>query len=107
MSRTPLNDAIDLARAERESLRWVLLLALWHARPYGTSEQVLGRTCQDIPIRVTHDVVRAELDSLAKRGLVTVAKAGPVWHAELTAAGEDVVDFRTDAPAGIARPPRW
>jgi hypothetical protein len=107
MSNTPLNDAIDLARAERETLRWILLLALWHARPYGTTEYVLIRTAQDIPLRVTQDMVRRELESLALRGLVEIEHDQPVWNAKMTALGEDVVDHRAPAPAGIARPPKW
>lgn len=102
-----LEASIDVARAERETLRWVLLLALWYARPYGTTEHVLSRTAHDIPLAVTPDMIRCELDSLAKRGLVEVASDGPVWRASLTAAGEDVVDHRAPCPPGIARPKRW
>lgn len=97
---------VDLARAEREYLRWIILLALWHARPYGTTEGVILAACRDVPLRATADEVRRELHSLAVRGLVSVQE-GPVWHAQLTAAGEDVVDYRAEAPAGIARPARW
>ncbi|GIX17714.1 MAG: hypothetical protein KatS3mg119_1900 [Rhodothalassiaceae bacterium] len=102
-----MSHPIDMARAERETLRWVLLLALWHARPYGTSEYVLLRTAQDIPLRVTPDQVRRELKSLAGRGLVTIRQDAPLWHAEIMPAGEDVVEYRAPAPAGIARPPQW
>jgi len=107
MSNQPLHTAIDVGRAEREAIRWVLLLALWHSRPSGTSEYVLLRTCQDIQIRVTNDQIRSELVSLQKRGLVTVARTGPVWEAELTAEGEAVVDYRADCPVDVARPPKW
>ena len=100
-------DIVDLARAERESLRWILLLALWHARPYGTSEHVLLRTAHDIPLRVTLDMVRKELGHLQGRKLITLVENQPVWHAEITADGEDEVDFRAPVPPGIARPPKW
>lgn len=106
MSTDKLGHLIDHARAEREYLRWVILLALWHARPYGTTEGVILGACRDIPLRVTADELRRELDSLAKRGLVAVER-GALWSATLTALGEDVVDYRAEAPAGIARPPRW
>lgn len=106
MTADKLDALIDHARAEREYLRWVILLALWHARPYGAAEGVILGACRDIPLRVTTDEVRRELDSLAKRGLVEVTR-GALWSAQLTAAGEDVVDYRVDAPVGIARPPRW
>lgn len=106
MATDKLDTIIDHARAEREYLRWVILLALWHARPYGTTEGVILGACRDIPLRVTTDEVRRELDSLAKRGLVEIERDA-LWSATITAAGEDVVDYRADAPAGIARPPRW
>ncbi len=102
-----LGAVIDHARAEREYLRWIILLALWHARPYGATEGVILGACRDIQLRVTLDELRREMASLAKRGLVDMDDRSPVWSATLTAAGEDVVDYRADAPAGIARPPRW
>lgn len=101
-------DIVDIARAERETLRWVLLYALWHARPYGTSEYVLMRTAQDIPLVVTQDLVRRELDSLASRNLIIIQRDNqPLWQAKITALGEDVVEYREDSPKGIARPPKW
>lgn len=101
-------DVVDIARAERETLRWILLSALWYARPYGTSEYVLLRTAQDIPLIVTQDLVRREMDSLASRGLIAIERENqPLWHARITALGEDVVDFRAPVPPGIARPPKW
>lgn len=102
----PADNIIDTVRAEREYLRWVIMLALWHARPYGTTEGVVLGACRDIPLRVTSDEVRRELHSLEQRGLVRVVQ-GPVWQAELTAAGEDVVDYRAEVPPGIGRPARW
>ena len=102
-----IDAAIDVARAELEALRWVLLCALWHARPYGCSEYVLMRAAQDIPLRVTGDVIRAELDMLAELGLIRLASDQPMWWAKLLPAGVDVVQYRAPAPAGIARPPKW
>jgi hypothetical protein len=101
-----LGAVIDHARAEREYLRWILLLGLWHARPYGTTEGVLLSACRDIPLRATTDEVRRELHSLEQRGLLKIER-GALWSAVLSPQGEDVVDYRADAPAGIARPPRW
>lgn len=107
MTDKRLDALIDTARAEREFLRWVILSALWHARPYGTTEAVIMGACRDIPLRVTADQVRAELKSLAKRGLVDLIDGGPIWSAEITPDGEAVVDYRADCPPDIARPPRW
>lgn len=101
-------DIVDIARAERETLRWILLSALWYARPYGTSEHVLLRTAQDIPLIVNPDLVRREMNSLESRGLIAIERdKSPLWHAKITALGEDVVEYREDAPKGIARPPKW
>lgn len=101
-------DIVDIARSERETLRWILLYALWSARPYGTTEYVLIRTAQDIPLLVTQDLVRREMESLASRGMISIEKNNqPLWHARITALGEDVVEYREDAPKGIARPPKW
>lgn len=103
----PIGQAIDIARAERESLRWIILAALWHGRPYGVTETVLLLTARDIPLRATTDQVRAEMAHLEKRGLLSLGRDGPVWYAEISAEGEAVVDYRAPAPVGIARPERW
>lgn len=106
--KTPIDAALDLARAERETLRWVLLTALWHARPYGTTEHVLMLAANDAGLRATSVDVRAELDWLARHGLAEVECHGrPVWDVSITARGMDVYEHREDAPAGLARPPRW
>ncbi|MBF2055095.1 MAG: cytoplasmic protein [Candidatus Sericytochromatia bacterium] len=97
---------MDIARAERESLRWMILLALNHARPTGTTDHVLVRTAQDIYLTVTVDVIQRELDYLKGLGLVSVTRSddNPLWHASLTSAGVDVVEYRENAPKGVARP---
>ena len=105
--RNRIDATIDMARAEREALRWILLSALWYGRPYGATEHVLLMTARDVMLRSTADQVRAELCSLEKRGLVAIGKCGPVWWAELTADGESLVEYRADCPPDIARPPRW
>ncbi|PIQ25402.1 cytoplasmic protein [bacterium (Candidatus Blackallbacteria) CG13_big_fil_rev_8_21_14_2_50_49_14] len=100
-------DIMDIARAERETLRWIILSALWHARPYGCSEYLILRTAQDVPLRVTQDQVRQEMHYLKGRHLIEVNDNQPLWHATITPDGEDLVDYRSDCPAGIARPPKW
>lgn len=107
MTTRQIDTAIDIARAEREALRWLIVTALWHARPYGTREDVLLSCAHEIPIYATHDLVRRELGWLESHGLVQIIRNSPVWAAKLTALGEDVYDYRADAPAGLARPPRW
>jgi len=102
-----LDELIDHARAEREYLRWVILMALWHARPYGTVETVIIGACRDIHLRVTADQLRAEMVSLKKRGLIEIDDSGPIWSAQISPQGEAIVDYRSDCPPDIARPPRW
>ena len=97
----------DIARAEREHLRWIILSALWHGIPYGCNEHMLLRTAQDVPLRVTSDQVRRELTYLKGHGLASVNQNNPLWSAEITANGSDVVEYRADCPVGIARPPKW
>jgi len=99
--------AIDLPRAEREVLRWTLLLALWYARPYGADESLLLAAARDALLRTTEAQLRAELNSLKLRGLIHLHTDRPVWWAEISAEGEAVVEYRAEAPAGIARPPKW
>ncbi|MEW5885541.1 MAG: cytoplasmic protein [Pseudomonadota bacterium] len=99
--------AINLPRAEREVTRWTLLVALWHARPYGADEHLLLNAARDSLLRVTADMIRAELDSLEKRGLIALNRNAPIWWAQLAALGEDVVEYRAAAPVGVFRPPQW
>lgn len=107
MASDQISKAIDIERAEREALRWVLLTALWYARPYGALETLLLACAHDIPLRASAHDIRRELGWLETHGLVRLDQSGPVWSARLTALGEDVYDYRADAPAGLARPPRW
>lgn len=99
--------AIDIPRAEREVLRWTLLVGLWHARPYGADEVLLLNAARDALLRTTEAQLRAELGSLGKRGLIHLHSDRPVWWAEISADGEAVVEYRADAPPGVFRPPRW
>ena len=107
IERDRLAASIALPRAEREQLRWLLLVSLWHARPYGANEVLLLSVAADAQLRCTADMVRQELCALQNRALIALHKDGPVWSAQLTATGEDVVDYRTPAPAGVFRPAQW
>lgn len=98
---------VNTDRATREELRWILLRALWYARPLGCNENILRITAQDGSLPVTTLMIRQELNHLAGRDLVQLNNKLAVWHAELTPDGENLVDYRADCPPGIARPPQW
>jgi hypothetical protein len=93
----------------REYLRWVLLQSLYHARPVGANEDLLASVLHDLRLHdVTRTVLRQELDYLRGLGLVTITERdGVMWHALITPAGVDVVEYNADAPPGVARPPKY
>jgi len=98
----------DLAKIRREGMRWNLVNTLNKFRPYTTPEQRLTEVMQAIYPDSTMHEVRRELDYLADRGLVVVTgKNSPVWHAELTRDGVDVVEYTVDCDPGIARPVKY
>lgn len=100
-------DIVDIARAERENLRWVILLTLWNARPYGANEGILMRIVRDLALHITPDQIRQEMNYLKGRKLLELQSNQPVWSASILPDGEDLVDYRADCPEGIARPAKW
>lgn len=107
IERDRISAAIDIPRAEREVLRWTILVALWHARPYGADEVLLLNAARDALLRTTEAQLRAEMNSLKQRGLIHLHTDRPVWWAEISGQGEAVVEYREEAPVGVFRPPRW
>ena len=99
---------IDLEKAQREETRWRILVALNAGRPGKLSETVVFRVLHDASLPVSPNEVRRELDYLRDKGLLDLhGEDGPVWTAELTGAGVDVVEYSVAAPAGISRPKKW
>lgn len=96
------------AQAQRESLRWTILLALNYARPVGASETIVLRTVQDIPIHITSLELRKELDYLAGMGFIELRREDrETWYAKITPSGIDLVEYQTDCPPGIGRPKKY
>lgn len=99
---------IDIEKHKRESLRWLILETLNSARPIGASEGLILNVVNEIQGQVTHLELRRELDYLQDRELVGVTgKDSPIWHAELTRHGVDVVEYTVDCDPGIARPRKY
>ena len=101
-------NAIDIEKAQRESLRWLILTCLNAARPIGTSEAIILSAIQAVPLDMTMMELRRELTYLEDRQLITITgKGSPSWHAELNYHGIDVVEYTVDCHPGIARPKKW
>ena len=98
----------DPEKIRRETIRWTIVLALNHARPYGIAESVVHATLQAVYPDASALETRRELDYLADRKLVEIRKspAGP-WHAELTRYGVDLAEYTVDCLPGIARPAKY
>lgn len=101
-------DQIDIARVRREGMRWLLLLALYNARPSELVEAVLLSIAQAIHPDSTPIEIRRELDYLADRKLVELRKspAGP-WWGNLTRYGTDIVEYTVECEPGISRPQKY
>jgi hypothetical protein len=99
---------IDLQKTRREQIRWIVLLALNHARPYGCYESVVLATIQGVYPDGTALELRRELDYLADRRLVELRKEpSGSWWADVTRHGTDIVEYTTDCQPGIARPAKY
>ena len=98
----------DITRARRESLRWLLLVALNRSRPYTTSEQLLFDVARSVYPDATKLEVRQELDYLSDRRLTEITKQPSVlWFAFLTRVGIDIVEYTIPCETGIARPDKY
>lgn len=97
-----------MEKLRREQTRWVLLLALNNARPFGAFEAILLGVVQGVYPDATPLEVRRELDYLATRSLLKIEKSpsGP-WRASLTRLGVDIAEYTVDCEPGIARPAKY
>lgn len=95
-------------KQRREQTRWILLLALNHARPYGAAEAMLLGTVQGVFQEETALEVRRELAYLEDRKLIKIERSpsGP-WRAQIERHGVDIVEYTIDCLPGIARPAKY
>jgi hypothetical protein len=99
---------IDLEKARREELRWMILRALYAAQPIGTTEIIVMKAMEPVVPDVTLLEIRRELDYLSERNLATVSGTdGPVWFAKIGRYGIDIVEYTVPCHPGIARPKKW
>jgi hypothetical protein len=99
---------IDMERARREELRWMILVALNAAQPVGTSEYIIREAVRPVLPDITHNELRCALSYLEERKLISVNfKETPVWFAKINWYGIDMVEHTIDCLPGIARPRKW
>lgn len=98
----------DMAKARRESMRWLILLTLNKAQPLGAREGLVLSVAQAQFPDATPLELRTHLKYLQSRDLVKIITdpSGP-WHAELTRYGVDVAEYTIECEPGIARPPKY
>ena len=101
------DDCIDMEKARREELRWLILKALYAAQPVGTSEGIILNAVSIVILDSTSLEVRRELDYLAERNLAQIVSREPAWFAKIDWHGVDVVEYTVDCLPGIARPKKW
>jgi hypothetical protein len=94
------------ARARREFMRWLVLLAANINRPVQSTQRFLLQVIQAEYPDVTALELRRELDYLASRELLVI-HTDPLNNTriELTRDGVDVAEYTVDVEAGIMRPP--
>ena len=98
---------IDLEKARREEMRWLILYTLYSAQPVGTSEAIAISAVVAIIPDITELEMRKELDYLMERKLITIEKNRPIWFAKINRYGIDVVEYVVPCDPGIARPRKW
>lgn len=91
---------IDIQRADR---RLLILRALAEEPDYSLSDIVLRGLLAEFGHDVPLDTVRADLDWLARAGLVTTGEAGSALVATVTTRGVDVAAGRVRIE-GVRRP---
>lgn len=103
-----MSTQVDIEKAQREATRWRILCVLQAGRPLPVSEDIILRALADASMQMTPNHLRRELDYLSDRKLVKLqGKNSPVWSAELTHYGVDLVEYTVDCFPGIARPQKW
>ena len=99
---------IDLTRARREQLRWLIMLTLNRARPEPVADDLPLGVARAIYPDATTLELRRELDYLAGRELLECQHLpSGQWFVKLTRHGVDVAEYTVDCEPGIARPPKY
>lgn len=99
---------MDMEKARREQIRWLILVAVNAGRPAAVAEGLILGAIQGVPVQCTALELRRELDYLEDRKLLELHRPeGAPWSAELTRHGVDFVEYTIEAEPGIARPKKY
>lgn len=99
---------MDIEKARREELRWLILQALNAAQPVGAAETIVRNAIESVILDVTVLEIRNQLDYLAERDLVTITHRDThVWFAKINRHGIDIVEYTVDCQPGVARPAKY
>ena len=99
---------MDMEKARREQIRWLIMVAVNAGRPSAVAESLILGAIQGVPVQCTALEVRRELDYLEDRKLIELERLeGAPWTAELTRDGVDFVEYTIPAEPGIARPKKY
>ena len=99
---------LDQEKIRRESLRWLMILSLNTAAPYGAREEALLSIAQAVYADATELEVKRAVDYLSERELAHLEKQPDGrWFAKLTRAGTDVAEYTVSCDPGIARPEKY
>ncbi len=100
---------LDVEKARREWMRWLILQTLYVAHPVGFSDRLIHNTVEQDILDATLTEILRELEYLEDRDLLTIERRPgvPAVQAKINRRGIDVVEYTVDCHPGIARPPKW
>ncbi len=98
-----MSDAFELQMLP--GIRWSILRTLHVGGHIGATEPMIRSVIDAEFIGISADTLRKQLHYLQQRKLIelTESEIDP-WRAKLTRCGYDLVEYRVDCEAGIARP---
>lgn len=86
-------------------IRWIVLDAINHGRPYPIAETLILAVIRKTPIQCSALELRLNIEYLDKFGLVKLERLESApWTAQLTSSGVDIFDYTVSADLDIARP---
>lgn len=99
---------IDLEKDRRETIRWIILLALQAGGEDGTAEPLIASAVRQVAKDATDREIRIQLDYLERRELLIISgRDRPIWFAKMTRLGTDVAEYTVSCEPGIKRPPKY